>query len=336
MNRRDILAVLAALAASGSPCLSLSQTTATLPRLGVLEGGPTSTLERWKKFRFAIKLAELGWTEGKNLAIELAWADGDMDRMPALAAALVRKGVDLICAFGPEAAIEAARATKSIPIVFWGVTFPVEQGLVDSYARPGRNVTGVAWNAGASMFGKLFEIVRQLSPGASRVAYFTYPTGLGTVGGGQTDALDREMELAARTLGMTVRSYPISKREDFEGAFTDIIAFRAQALIAATTWLSYLERRRILDFVTSNRLIGLYDTRQFVEAGGLISYGPDNFHLRERAAVYADRILRGARPAEVPVEQPTRFELCVNAATAKTLGLKIPPSILLSADRVIE
>lgn len=336
MNRRDILAALAILAASGRPCVALSQTTARLPRLGVLEGGPTGTLEKWKKFRFATKLAELGWAEGKNLAIELAWADGEMDRMAALAAALVRKGVDLICAFGPEAAIEAARATKSIPIVFWGVTFPVEQELVDSYARPGRNVTGVAWNAGASMFGKLLEIVRQLAPGASRVAYFIYPKALRTVGGGQTDALDREMDRAARSLGMTVRSYPISKREDFEGAFTDIIAFRAQALIAATTWLAYLERRRILDFVASNRLIGLYDTRQFVEAGGLISYGPDNLHLRERAAVYADRILRGARPADIPVEQPTRFELCVNAATARTLELKIPRSILLSADRVIE
>ncbi len=302
----------------------------------MLSSGPTATLEQWKKSRFAIKLSELGWTEGKNLAVELAYDDGFMDRQPALASALVRKGVDVICAFGPEAAVAAARASTTIPIVFWAVTFPVEQGLIDSYARPGRNVTGVAWNAGASMFAKLFEIVRQLSPSASRVAYFTYPTALHTVGGGQTDALDREMVHAARSLGMEARAYPISKREDFAGAFSDMLAFRAQALIAATTWLSYLEHRRILDFVARNRLIGLYDTRQFVDAGGLISYGPDNFHLRERAAVYADRILRGARPASVPVEQPTKFELCVNAATARTLGLKIPPSILLSADRVIE
>ncbi|TAK51103.1 MAG: hypothetical protein EPO27_03155 [Betaproteobacteria bacterium] len=220
--------------------------------------------------------------------------------------------------------------------LFWAVTFPVEQGLIDSYARPGRNVTGVTWNAGASMFAKLYEVIRQLSPSASRVAYFTYPTALRTVGGGQTDALDREMASAAKNLGIEARAYPISKREDFESAFRDMLAFRAQALIAATTWLSYLERRRILDFVARNRLIGLYDTGQFVDAGGLISYGPDNSHLRERVAVYADRILRGARPADVPVEQPTKFELCVNAATARTLGLKIPPSILLSADRVIE
>ena len=302
----------------------------------MLSGGSTQTLEQWKKYRFAIKLGELGWTEGKNLAVELAYDDGHYDRLPALAAAMVRKDVDLICAFGPEAAIDAARATKSIPIVFWGVTFPVEQGLVDSYARPGRNVTGVAWNAGASMFAKLLEIVRQLSPGASRVAYFSYPTALRTVAGGQTDALDREMALAARYLGMQARSYPVSKREDIEDAFKDMLAFRAQALIAATTWLSFLERRRILDFVAHNRLIGLHDTGQFVDAGGLISYGPDNPLLRERVAVYADRILRGARPGEVPVEQPTKFELVINLKTAKALGLTIPPSLLVRADRVIE
>lgn len=336
VNRRDLLAALAALAASSSPCVTLSQTTARLPRLGVLSSGPTATLEQWKKNRFATKLGELGWTEGKNLAVELAYDDVVYDRLPALAADLIRKRVDLICAFGPEAAVAAARTTRTIPIVFWGITFPVEQGLVESYARPGRNITGMAWNAGVSMFAKFFEMVRDLSPRASRVAYFTYPTALRTVAGGQTDALDREMAAAARTLGMEARSYSISKREDFEDAFKDMLAFRAQALIAATTWLSFLELRRILDFVTRNQLIGLYDTRQFVDAGGLISYGPDNQHARERVAVYADRILRGARPGDIPVEQPATFELAINLKTARALGLTIPPSVLMRADRVIE
>ena len=336
MNRRDLLAALAALGASGYPCLTLSQTTARSPKLGVLSSGPTETLEQWKKSRFAIKLSELGWTQGRNLAVEFAYDDGVYDRLPALAADLVRKGVDLICAFGPEAAVTAARASTTIPIVFWGVTFPVEQGLVDSYARPGRNLTGPAWNAGASMFAKLFEIIRQLSPDASRVAYFTYPTALRIVTGGETDALDRVMVNAATSLGMEARAYPISKREDFEHAFKDMLAFRAQALIAATTWLSYLELRRILDFVARNRLIGLYDTRQFVDAGGLISYGTDNQYLRERVAVYADRILRGARPGDVPVEQPTKFAMAINLKTARALGLKIPQQLLLQADRVIE
>ena len=336
MNRRETLAALAAIAASGSPRLALAQTTRTLPRLGVLEGGKTRTLEQWKQSRFAAQLAELGWTEGKTLAVELSYADGFMDRLPQMAAALVSKRVDLICAFGPEAAIYAARATRSIPIVFWGVAFPVEQELVNSYARPGRNVTGVAWNAGASMYGKLFEIIRQLSSSVSRVAYFTFPNVLSKVGGGQSDALDRAMDASASSLGMTVRSYTVSKQDDFEIAFKEILAFRAQALITATTWLSFLHLRQILDFVSNHRLIGVYDTKQFVDMGGLISYGPDNFYLRERTAVYADRILRGANPANIPVELPTKFELAINMQTARTLGIKVPQSILLRADRVIE
>ena len=235
-----------------------------------------------------------------------------------------------------QASVAAARASTTIPIVFWGVTFPVEQGLIDSYARPGRNVTGVTWNAGAQMFGKMLEIVRQISPGAVRIAHFTYPTALRTVAGGQTDALDREMASAARSLGMEARSLPISKREDFVGAFKEVLAFRAQALAVGTTWLSYLELKSILAFASRNRLIDVYDTRQFVDAGGLISYGPDNLYLRERAAVYADRILRGARPADIPVEQPTQFELAVNLKTARSLGVAIPQSLLLRADQVIE
>lgn len=336
MKRRDILAALAALGLFGRAHPAFSQATARIPRLGILEGGKPSALAQWKKSRFAIKLSELGWTEGKNLGVERAYADGHMDRYPVLATDLVRKNVDLICAFGPEASVAAAQATRTIPIVFWGVGFPVEQGLVESYPRPGRNLTGPVWNAGPSMFGKLFEIVRELSPSASRVAYFTSPTALSKVGGGQTDAYDRVMGLAAKSLGMQTRSYPMAKREDFEDAFKDMLAFRAQALIAGTTWLTFLERERILDFVARNQLIGLYDTKQFVDIGGLISYGPDNQYLRERVAVYADRILRGQRPQDLPVEQPTKFEMAINLKTAKALALMIPPSLLMRADTVIE
>jgi putative ABC transport system substrate-binding protein len=336
MQRRDLLAALAALGLVGRPGLAFSQKTARMPRLGILEGGKPSALEQWKKSRFAIKLRELGWTEGTSLAVERAYADGQFDRYPALAADLVRKSVDVICAFGPEASVAAARVTTTIPIVFWGVAFPIEQGLVESYARPGRNLTGPAWNAGASMYAKLFEIVRELSSSASRVAYFTTPTALRTVGGGQTDAFDREMTLAAKKLGMQTRSYPISKREDFEDAFNDMLVFRAQALIAGTSWLTFLEMARILDFVARNRLIGLYDTAQFVRPGGLISYGPDNQYLRERVAVYADRILRGQRPGDIPVEQPTKFETAINLKSALALGLTIPSSLLMRADTVVE
>lgn len=336
MNRRDALTALVALGASTGPRFTLSQTSSRLPTLGVLSSGDTLSLEQWKKSRVALRLKELGWVEGKNLLVERAYDDGLMDRLPALAAELVRKRVDVIFAAGPEAAVAAARATRTIPIVFWGVSFPVEQGLIDSYAHPRRNVTGVAWTTGAQMFAKLLEIVKRVSPSVVRVAYFDWPTALRTVGGGQFPGVEREITSAAKSLGIEVRTYPISKREDFDGAFKTILASRAQALITLTTWLSYLERRPILDFVSRNHLIGLYDTKQFVDAGGLISYGPDNQYLRERAAIYVDRILRGARPADLPVEQPTQFELNINARTAKALGLTIPQDILLRADHVIE
>jgi len=336
MNRRDVLTALVALGAATGPRLTLSQTSSRLAKLGVLSSGRTLTLEQWQKRRFAVRLAELGWIPGKNLVLERAYDNGSSDRLPALAAELVRKRVDAVYAVGPEAAVDAARATRTIPIVFWGVSFPVEQGLIDSYARPGRNVTGVAWNAGVQMFAKLIEIVRQVSPGVVRVAYFDFSTALRTVEGGQFAGVGREMHAAAKNLGVNLRSYPISKREDFAGAFESILAFRAQALIAVTTWLSYLERERILDFVSRNHLVGIYDTKQFVDAGGLISYGPDNLYLHERAAIYVDRILRGARPADLPVEQPAKFELSVNAKTAKALGRTFPQQILLRADYVIE
>lgn len=336
MNRRDALTALIALCASIDSRLALSQTSSRLPTLGFLGSGPVPSLEQWKKLRLAAALEKLGWVAGRNYVVELAYADGVFDRFPALAEELVRKRVDIIYADGPEATVAAARATTAIPIVFWGVGFPVEQELIDSYARPGRNVTGVAWNAGGQMVGKLLEIARQFSPRIVRVAYFTFPTALRKVGGGQFSGFDLEMASAAKRLGIEISTYPISRPEDFDSAFKAILASRAQALVVVTTWLSFLERQRILDFVSGNRLIGLYDTKQFVEAGGLVSYGPDNFYLRERAAIYVDRILRGTRPADVPVEQPTQFEFYVNAKTAKALGLTIPQDILLRADRVIE
>lgn len=335
MHRRDLLTALAGVGAAAASRIGLSQTASKPARLGILNFGPLTTPEQWARTRFAVKLGELGWVEGRNLVVERAYGNLSMERLQALAADLVRKRVDVIYAFGPEAAVDAARATTTIPIVFWGVGFPIEQGLVHSYARPGRNATGPAWNAGAQMYGKLLEIAQRFSPGAVRVGNFTFPTVLRIVEGGEFGGVDQEMNAAARSLGIELRTYPVSTPGDFEGAFKSILAFRAQALITVTTWLSYLERQRILDFVARNQLVGLFDTKQFVDAGGLVSYGPDNQYLHERAAIYVDRVLRGARPAEVPVEQPTRFELHVNARTAKALGLPIPQDILLRADGVV-
>ena len=336
MNRRNLLAALAAFGASMWPRLTIAQTSSKAPVLGVLSSGSAMASEQWNQTRFAIKLRELGWVEGKNLVVKRLYDEGKMDRLPGLAAELVRKRVDAIYAAGPEAAVDAARATKSIPIVFWGVAYPIEQGLVDSYARPGRNVTGIAWYAGTAQIPKLLEIARQLSPGAMRIAYFSFQTALRTVAGGYSDELDRKMEAEAKKLGFDLRAYPISKREDFDTAFKAILAFRAQALVTPTTWLAYLERRRIVDFANDNHLIGLFDTKQFVDLGGPISYGPNFRYTHERAASHVDRILRGAQPSDLPVEQPATFELAINLKSAKKLGIAVPPSVLLRADNVIE
>lgn len=336
MKRRDILAALLAFGASACPSAARSQASLKLPKLGVLSSGQIQTPEQWNKGRFAMRLRELGWVEGRNLFVLRAYDEGVVTRLPSLAAELVRKHMDVIAAIGPEAAIEAARATKAIPIVFWGVGYPVEQGLIDSYARPGRNVTGVAWAADAQYIAKLLEIVRRISRDAIRVAYFDFVTALRTVDGSKFEGATRELVSAAKGLGFSLRTYPISKREDFDGAFSAIPAFSPQALVTPTTWFSYLEREKIVEFAFRNRLIDAYDTKQFVEEGGLISYGPDNQFLRERTATYVDRILRGARPADLPVEQPTNIELHLNAKTAKARGLTIPQEILVRADGIVE
>lgn len=337
MDRRDALAALVALGACTGSRYSLAQAPAKVPILGLLSEGLPSTPEQWDKTRFALKLKELGWVNGKNLIVERVYGEGKTERLPALAAELVRKRANVIFAVGPEAAVDAARTTTTIPIVFWGVSAPLEQGLIASYARPGRNVTGVAYNADLEIFPKLLHILRQLSPAASRAAYFSFWTALRTVGGGTfSEEVDRRMETAAKRLGFDLQAYPIAKREDFDAAFKGILGFRAQALVTLTTWFSYLERQRIIEFANRNRLLSVFDTMQFADAGGLVSYGPDILTMYEQAAGYVDRVLRGAKPGDLPVEQPSKFELAVNLTTARTLGLTIPQSVLVQADRLIE
>lgn len=335
MNRRNVLAALVALGAWVRLPVTVAQSPKA-PVLGVLTSGGAVTSAQWNQLVFAMTLKELGWVEGKNLAVERYYDEGRMDRLPVLADELVRKHVDVIYAAGPEAAVDAARATKSIPIVFWGVAAPVDQGLVESYARPGRNVTGIAWHAGTAQIPKLLEFVRQVSSTTRRIAYFSFRTAMRTVAGGYSDELDRHMESEARKLGLDLRSYPIFRQDDFDPAFKAMLEFRAQALITPTTWLAYLERKRIVDFANDNRLIGLFDTKQFVDLGGLLSYGPKFRQMHERAASFVDRILRGARPGDLPVEQPMTFELAVNLKSAQRLGITVPSSLLVRADNLVE
>jgi putative ABC transport system substrate-binding protein len=325
MNRRD--AVLALLALGVAPLATEAQQPKKLPTVGFLALFSPVNNDVWN-----LRLKERGWIEGQNVLIERAYAEGRMDRLPALAANLVMKQVDVIYASGPDATVEAARATKAIPIVFFGPAFPIEQGLVDSLARPGRNVTGIAWN---SAYIKQLELVRQIAPRAKRVAHFFLPTSLRRLDGGEYVGLLREIEATGRKMGLEVRPFRVAAAEDFDGALKAIKAWRAQALIIYAHQLTIVERKRIVSFVTANRIPSFSDWRGFAEAGGLISYGPLISEMTVQAVGQIDRILRGARPADLPVELPTRFEFVINRKTAGALGIKIPQELLLRADEVI-
>jgi len=315
---------LAALGALG-PRLAASQT--PTKSIGLLSLFRNPIREEWTQ-----TLGKLGWVEGKDVRIEYAIAEGQADRMPGLAADLVRKKVDVIFAGGPDGAIEAARATKTIPVVFFGAAYPVEQGLVETLARPGGNVTGIAWN---SAYVKQLEFVRQVAPGARRVAHFRMPTAIRTVNGKAFEGLFPLIEATAKGMGLEMKSFLVTTPEDFEQAFKDIKAWQAQALITYATPPTVLARQRIVDFTNANRIPGFFDWRGFVEAGGLFSYGPLVAEMNVQAARQVDRILRGARPADLPVELPSRYEIVVNQKAAAGLGIKFPPSLLSRADDVI-
>jgi putative ABC transport system substrate-binding protein len=334
MKRRDTLIALLALGAAAGPRLATSQTSPSMPTLGFLSLGAAPTTGELDRTPISAGLRELGWVEGKNIRIERAYADKKYERLAVLAEELVRKKVDLIYAQGPDPALAAARATATIPIVFFGPTFPVEMGLVNSYARPGRNATGVAWSAGVEAYVKLLEFVKELVPAAARVAYLRpTPPGRDTVY--WTEAA-RTLVSAAKKLGFELRVFDVARPEDFDPAFKAILAWRAQALYSHGTPLTFPELQRIADFTNASRMPSFFDSRLFAEVGGLFSYGPEISRLFLQSVGQIDRILRGANPATLPVEMPTHCELFVNARTARALGITIPQSLLLRAARVIE
>jgi putative ABC transport system substrate-binding protein len=325
MNRRDAMMALAALGALG-PRLAASQ--APAKTIGLLSLFRNPIRDEWTQ-----TLAKLGWVDDKTVRIEYAIAEAQADRLPGLAADLVRKKVDVIYAGGPDAAVEAARATKAIPVVFFGAAYPVEQGLVETLARPGGNVTGVAWN---SAYVKQLEFVRQVAPRAKRVAHFRMPTAVRTVNGKAFEGLFPQIESTAKRMGLEMKSFLVTNQEDFEQAFKDIKAWQAQALITYATPPTVFARQRIVEFANANRIPGFFDWRGFVEAGGLFSYGPLVSEMNVQAARQLDRVLRGARPADLPVELPARYEFVINCKTAAALGIRIPEELMLRADQVIE
>jgi putative ABC transport system substrate-binding protein len=339
VRRREALGTLAALGVAATPLLARAQQPRKIPTVGALFPNP-SRGPGWGKFDTALDLyasylSELGWKVGQNVTIEIASTEGREDRLPELAAALVEKKVDVIWVAGPEAAVAAARATQAIPIVFYGVGVPVEQGLVNSLARPGRNVTGIASLAGNEVEKRL-ELLRDIAPDRRRLAWVAAETVALHVSGGKVSAALRDVISTGQRLGFEVRRYPVSKREDFDAVFAAVSASDAQSLYCDFTALTIRERHRIVEFANGRRLASAYGALPYVEAGGLLSYGANRSWMVKYSWTFVDRILRGARAAEVPIELPTRFDLAVNLRTAKALGLAVPPVVLLRADRVIE
>ena len=265
--------------------------------------------------------------------IEYRDAEGKLERLPALAAELVALKVDVIvAAAGTLAALAAKQATKTIPIVFIAVGDPVTSGLVTSLARPGGNVTGLS-ALSPELTSKWLELLKQAVPAVSRVAFLLQPGALGERT--EKDIL-KEADVAARALGVQLQVVEARGPADFDRAFSDMASARAGALMVLSTPMFSSARGRLLDLAAKNRLPTLFTFREYVDAGGLMSYGPNLADLFRRAATYVDKILKGAKPGDLPVEQPTKFELVINLKTAKALGLTIPQSLLLRADEVIQ
>jgi len=313
-----------------SPLAAEAQQAGRIPRVGVLA---TRTAGDARLEGLLQGLRELGYVEGRNLLVEYRDAEGKTERFPALAAELVSLKCDVIVTTGGTLAAQAAKqATTTLPIVFASVGDAVAEGLVTSLARPGGNVTGLTV-AATELVSKSLEVIKQAVPGVKRVAILFKPDAM-------PDSAKKERlkaaDVAARALGLRLQIVEARGAEDFDRAFSDMTRARADALAVPATQVFNLERRRLVNLAAKNRLPAVYPNRDFVDAGGLMSYGPNLADMARRAASYVDKILKGAKPADLPVEQPTRFELVINLKTAKALGLTIPPSVLGRADEVIQ
>jgi putative ABC transport system substrate-binding protein len=274
-------------------------------------------------------LRELGYVEGRNLVIEYRSAEGRPERLADIAAELVRLGVDVIVA-GPNPTIAAAKqATATIPIVMVYAADPVGTGFITSLRRPGGNITGGAWDPSPELYGKNFELLRSVIPKLLQVAVLWNPNFVGA------EPYLKATEDAARPFGVTIQVHQVRERSEFASAFASIAKDRAEAVVVFADPLAFLHRRYISELAAKYRLAAISPFREFADAGGLLSYGPNLTDYWGRAAIYIDKILRGAKPAEIPVEQPTKFELVINLKTAKALGLTIPSSLLAQADQVV-
>jgi putative ABC transport system substrate-binding protein len=332
MNRRDFVVAVVTLLALGvaaAPLVAEAQQAGKVYRIGYLSTPTRESVEHGLQ-AFLRKLRALGWVEGQNLTIEYRWAEGNVERLPDLAAEPVRRNVDVIVAPAGSAALAAKNATSSIPIVMIFASDPVEIGLVASLKRPGGNITGTTFTPGPEIFGKQLQILKETIPHASRVAILSNPADPSFA------TQVREVEATARSLRIRLQHVEARGPEDFDSALAAMARERAEALLVAGTSTFLAHRSRLAELAVKGRLPTMYSFRENVEAGGLMAYAVNMADFVGRAAVYVDRILKGAKPAELPVEQPTKFELVINLKTAKALGLTIPQSLLVRADEVIQ
>jgi putative ABC transport system substrate-binding protein len=301
----------------------------TMPRIGFLASGSSSSTAAWID-GFRRGLWELGYVEGRSIVIEWRYGEGKTERFPALVTELTQRNVAVIVVGGATATRAAKQNGTPIPVVMVNVTDPVELGLVTSLARPGANITGVS-NLAPELGRKRLELLKEVIPRLARVAVLGDPSSPSHSPGW------RETKTAAKSLGIQVHSVEVREpNPDFPGAFAAITRHRPDALITLSQPLILVHRRQIVDFTSTHRMPAIFHTQDFVEAGGLMSYGANVPELYRRAAIFVDKILKGARPADLPVEQPVKFDLVVNVRTAKSLGLSIPQSLLVRADRIIE
>jgi putative ABC transport system substrate-binding protein len=332
MDRRAFIATLG-FSILAAPLDAGAQQAAMVARIGWLQTGSLESPEtRFFRDAFGEGLRERGYVEGQNIVIEYRSADGKIERFPGLASELARLKLDLIVAANTPAARAVQQATTTIPIVVPVMGDPVGDGLVASLARPGGNITGLTF-LGPELVPKRLGLLKEALPKVSRVAALWHPGGYSER---TTSDMVKQTEAAARTLGVQLQLVGVRGPDELDRAFSTMTRERADALIVFPSPMLFNERRRIVDLAVQHRLPSISVAREFVELGGLIAYGASITDLVRRTATYVDKILKGAKPADLPVEQPTKFEFVINMRTAKTLGLTIPPSILIRADSVIE
>jgi len=328
MRKRIAVFLMALVILVSAHSSAVQQPAGKVPRLGfLLAGSPSSTADRVEGFRQGLR--ELGWVEGRNISVEYRWAAGRMDRLPALAGELVRMKVDVIVAAGALAIRAAKKVTSTIPVVMGNAGDPVGTGLVASLARPGGNVTGVS-ELSAGVVTKRLELLKEVVPAASRVAVLLNPAN-------PTNSMElKEIQAVSPAFGVILLPLEVKGPDDIERAFATMKKELAGALIILGDQTNSTRRNRIIELAIKDRLPAIFGRGVAVHSGGLMSYGASFGDLYRRAATYVDKILKGAKPADLPVEQPTKFELVINLKTAKALGITVPPEVLQRADRVIK